>query len=123
MKQTIVSLASAFAALALAAADDYSAANPKYSDELSYAATCDRYLGHNVDLRALNDHTERKSVGWNNDGSARTFTCSLETTVHLRFVEITAPRGTRCTLLDEMRVSVDDGSGVFGPETVIVPPP
>ena len=119
MKQPIVSLASAFAALALAAADDYSAANPKYPDELSYAATCDRYLGHNVDLRALNDHTERKSVGWNNDGSARTFTCSLETTANLRFVEITAPRGTRCTLLDEMRVSVDDGSGVFGPETVI----
>ena len=103
----------------LFAEPDYSAAKPKYPDELAYTATCSGYLGRDVKLSALNDHTEKKGIGWNNDGSFRAFTCALESTANLRFVEVTAPRGARSTLLDEIRISVDDGSGAFGPETTI----
>ena len=115
MKKTMfLAAVASTAALLLPAETDYSAAKPKYPDELAYTATCSGYLGSDVKLSALNDHTEKKGVGWNNDGGFRAFTCALGTTANLRFVEVTAPRGARSTLLDEIRISVDDGSGAFG---------
>ena len=119
MKRVFLAAVAASVLSAFAAPADFSAEKPKYPDELGYTPSIDHYLGRDVDLSLLNDHTERKGVGWNNDGRPRSFICSLETTANLRFVEVTAPRGTRSTLLDEIRVSVDDGSGAFGPETVI----
>ena len=106
----------AFLAAGAAPAADWSAANPKYPDELSFSAVCTENIG-NVDLAKLNDHTET-GIGWNH--WPRTFICSLETTAELRLVEVSLPRGSRSTLVKQLQISVDDGSGDFGPAKTVV---
>jgi len=97
-------------------ASAWSRQNPKYPDELDFAIACLDAMPCN-DLTPLNDHSS-KGIGWNHYG--KTFVCSLDTSADLRFVEVELPRGSRATLVKEIQVSVDDGSGDFGPSRSVV---
>ncbi len=95
---------------------DYSRTNPKYPNELDFTVSCVEQI-ECKDLTPLNDHTS-KGIGWNH--WPKTFICSLESSADLEFVEVELPRGSRSTLVREVSVAVDDGSGDFGPSKSVV---
>lgn len=88
----------------------------KYPDELEFTYSSDRYIAEKVP-GTLNDGRDDTRIWWKN--MCPEITCMLQHTSELRKIEIVAGKITKAYFLEEIQISLDNGSGEFGTPYII----
>ena len=88
----------------------------KYSDELDFSYRIDQIVTEKG-TNALQDANESTFVFWKD--TPREIICELPHTSDLRLIEIAAPKFTKWYMLEELHISIDNGSGEFGSPRII----
>ena len=88
----------------------------KYPDELLYTYEYEPTMKEKS-RNVLSDGSEDTKINWKRHKLQ--ITINLQSTSELRLIEITAPKPTIWYRLDEIHVSLDDGSGTFSSPVII----